>query len=653
MTPRAADTPSLIDWFTGILDSLTEYGPELEYIRREPSFVLAELRYTVHLTETRLAIETYVTLCLDGNLWRPTVKDIESLIFFYRFRYGTLGISFFSNVRPDETLASYLHEAQVQFVYVQGMAELRPEVVRGYEALLTNSLRLHTFAKGLRDLQIDRERIIHDDTDITLRAYYQILALLATHENEFLYGVTNRTGLSYSTTNVRWSFLDGHAIYSHPAGESFVDCYLSKRGYLDEALDTASRSYQTLLHLEARPETRSTQHLLIETAFQFIQYYVAWLSSAIAEFDQTKLRSHIDALRQLEHIRVVSGALDSMEPLDQITCLQLLGLFEATGAVGDIVRALPRCNRRVQEECLRTLARLKGPSEISAIEDYLFSGAESIQNAALMLVGAIGGQQSASALVRGAKERGLLPSPVFLEALGKTRSVIALEYVLQLATDSTVGIETFLAAERLSNEIDPQELKGLVSNPEDRSRWLDRCEQLHQSQEARARECSLNILSGLGLFEGMHSVVMLGLRDNRIRVRIAAIEAAASLGGVPAVSLIEESVREKPDNYEVAMMAEFLASATQHGKTEEHTLTTSDFSIESAAIKALSRLQGQDATSAMARIQASTGHSNRFRQTTSPVRVDDAARRSIATKALRELQVYVAPRGMTLWVGAS
>ena len=309
-------------------------------------------------------------------------------------------------------------------------------------------------------------------------------------------GSEQRWVIGHDTTGKISAFAGTYAVKRYPIENKWIDCYIPDQKYLALTMNRASEAYQTLLHLETAVEYESTYSLLKTLSLQLIRYFGSWLSGQQTKFELSTIISILDALKEEQHISLLSHQLVDLEPLEQIELLHHLSLFGAIGATQDILALLPQSTWKVQEACLQALEQLKTCHNPTEIHGYLFSPRESVRNAALKLISRMGGEAVTKFLIQLHESSQIQISESFIEAVGNTRTFQALTFLIRILLNNKDLLPNVLSALEDLDYVPPSELQRYQDQEIDQIRLLSLCEQLlvlqsHLACEMTSRAHSL------------------------------------------------------------------------------------------------------------------------------------------------------------------
>lgn len=610
---------TMIEWLSSALDSVASESISLDIVHRSDDLLLAVLVSPRLISDRSVAIRKYVVLGIDKHGGQISVNDVVQDFYDYYNQFGVIELLLISDGKPDEDVRNLLRELQIRFVKLQGDSHTAPtpKVLLSFMRILWGDLFVEEHIRALENVKPEPTKIVRGkNAENLLWEIYKLIISLSFAEQELLTNSEHRWNFGRGTDGKVSSFAGSYAVQRRPVGDQWIDCYMPDRSYIALAMNRASTAYQTLMHIEVPPDYAATHSLLRDVSFQFVRYFASWLSGRLTGFELRHILSGLNELKEARHIRLLSRQIGVLEPLEQIESLKLLSRFGAVGATQDIIELLPQCTWKVQEACLQALERLETCHDPTEVQDYLFSRRESVQNAALRLIGRMGGVAATRFLVQLKDQNRINLSESLIEAIENTRTPMALGFLLRLLDDNKDYVPRVLTAiEECLDHVPAYELKRYQDQKIDQSWQISVCERLLKKADEQSHRIALRLVGTLKLCGGL-PLVARALESESIRTRLSAIEAAANFPDDETVRLIVHSVERKPDDYENKKFIEYMTAMIerQRGGASDNLRSADDLSLDNTAVRALRQIGTPYALEHAARIiESSPGYLPRLK----------------------------------------
>jgi len=409
------------------------------------------------------------------------------------------------------------------------------------------------------------------------------------------------------------------------------------------------------LQIDPPPGSEGAVTLLRKLSHELIQYYAAWLSGGQSEFNTKPLLAKSDEFKDGPYVRLLSGQLAGMDPNSQIELLDLLAEFGAAGATEDILALLHENPvAKVQEACLETLRRLGTCRDIEPFREFLTSRRQVVQDAAARLVGEIGGEAAAELLINLEARRLLRRSPALVEAMARTKAPTSLAWLLQLIDEGgELSRKACIVVAECLREIPIAEWQADPAwsiGPD----WLaSLCERLAGRDDPWPRLLALRLVDAFALRQAF-PVVQHALEGGSIRIRIAAIEAAARFRDDTVADLIARCAAQKPEDYESARLVELMMAITESRQRDGPKVgprSRADLDLERVALRALRAIGTPHALKLAAGIKPSASEAVMETEGTEPGNADESTDLlAEARRAAREITIYSLPKGIRVWL---
>jgi hypothetical protein len=584
----------LIQW---TFDALRLIGSEevAVQVRRPAENVLeGSLSSVLNIDDTRQGVRKFVVLALDKPGEAVDYSDVERFCLEYSSQVGVLEAFLLSNGEPNESARSLLAEHRVTFVAITGTDEYRPptaETVAPVSQLLLGARSVNNIMARLEEIAGLAATAEHaqSDEDLLHSAYLTLLALYHSEVELFAEGRAGRTTASISQSGAESAMVGDYAVQSYPLNGRRRSVFLPDLSDLNRALSLAVTAYDLSLRLERAGNHEPLAQMVGRISRQFLSYYLSWIDGRCHDLPHTILRDELDRFVGAPHISILSSHLDDFTPPEQIGFLSLLRGLRARAATDDLLHALDSMAPKVQELCLQTLADLGTVDDVRRIEPFILSRRESLRDAALRLIGNMGGDSAADYLIQLINTQRVPLSESVLKAIASTRSVLALGSLVQFgAGRKETELPVLDAVESCLDALDRDVLRRVGARYVSREVLERYVAFLFDAETDSAKRLALKLIATFQLAGGLDYVER-ALVDESLVTRLNAIRVVPLFPADRLVEAMAESLADLPEDYENRKLRAWLsASMSRPGKGSADRIdSVADLDLRAAVMAAL------------------------------------------------------------------
>ncbi|MDG6105050.1 HEAT repeat domain-containing protein [Dactylosporangium aurantiacum] len=601
--------PAFLVWLSDALRLMRseELSP---HIRRHTGVLLeASLSSVLVVDGTRTAVRRSVLLAIDVNAGAERVAEVERFCLEHSSQFGVLVSFLISNGPPDARTQQILARHRVLHVTVaDGDADTppTPESIGNLRQLLLGAVPVGNVLRQLEQLEAGAETADGDDGERLLEAAYLTLLSLYHAEWEFLGdGARRHRTVGIAGTGVHSAIVEGYAVQSYPSGGGSRHVYLPSLDGLERGLSLAATAYDLALRLERGGVRGPTAEAVSRVSRLFLSYYLSWLDGRGHVLDGDGLRREREAFVGAPHISLVSAGLPDRPPVEQLTFLDLLEGVRAREATQDLLDGIEAMVPKVQQRCLEALARFGTLEDIRPLEPFILSPRESLRDAALAVIGRMGGDAAAATLSELLNAELVPMSVAFLDAVASTRSPLALRNLIIFgAGRGQAEPPVFGAIESCLDGLGVDGVRGagpgLVP-----AGVLERY--VAFLLDAGATRLALKLI---GAFElaACFCHVERALRDESLVTRVNAIRVVPLVPSDRLVQAMVDALAHPPDDYEQRKLLEWMTSnlhANQHRAERAGRITgVADLDLRTAVMAALTKVDTDLARTLLAGLAA-------------------------------------------------
>ncbi|MFF4896271.1 HEAT repeat domain-containing protein [Streptomyces sp. NPDC001068] len=561
---------SFVEWLEETLRLIGSDRVSVHVRRRTESLLEASVSSVLSIDGGRQGVRRAVILAIDEGAGGAAV---ERFCLEHSSQIGVVEAFLLSNGPPDEPTGRVLARYRVRSVVIAGGAGFTMPTAGttgNFEKLLLGRARVAEISGRLERIRQalpateageGAEGLLHSAYSTLLALYFTELGILAEDRE-------SRLVVHASQSGVEAAMSGGYAVESWTAGESGRSVYLPDPSSLDHGLSLAVGAHQAALSALRAGHDGPLAQLVGRVSGEFVSYYLAWMDGRCHELPLDRLRAELAGFVGAPHISVLSARLPELMPSEQIPVLTLLGRLDARDATGDLVAALDSMVPKVQETCLRTLGDLGTLDDLSVLTPFLLSRRESLRDAAVAVIGRSGGDGAARYLIELLNADRVPLSESTLNAIGSTRSVLALGSLIRFgAGRGQVEPPLLDAVERCLASLDTAVLRrdGPRYVPADVLEGYVAF--LFATGEDPPRRLALKLIAAFDLAAGV-AYVEQALLDESLVTRLHAIRAVALLSGDRLVRAMTDSVASLPEDYRSRQLLAWLTAnirVGQHG----------------------------------------------------------------------------------------
>ncbi|GFJ77991.1 hypothetical protein Phou_021710 [Phytohabitans houttuyneae] len=621
------------------------------HIRRQSETVLeASLASALRIDEARQGVREFMLLAVDKGGGPVEHSDVERFCLEHSSRVGVLGSFLLSTGTPDERAREALANSPVVFVSVAGHeenTEPTPESVANFSQLLLGAVSVNSAVKRLAELERGATADAAASTEDPLHSAYLALLVLYHSELEFLAdGRGGRSTVAVSGSGVETAMSAGYALQIHPRDGRQERVFLPSAAEIERGISLAGTAYELSLRAERTGGDEPLARMLSHVSRQFISYYLAWADGRRHELPFAELREQFEAFVGEPHISILTGQLADFRPPQQVTFLEMLRHLRARAATADLLDALDSMVPKVQEVCLKTLADFGTLDDLAPLEPFLRSRRESLRDAALDVIGKLGGDAAALHLIQLLNTDTVPLTESVLQAIARTRSVLGLGALIDFGSGRReVELPVLKAVESCLDAVDVDAVRGDGARylaPEVLERYVAL---LFDADTDPAKRLALKLAAAYQLPAGVEYIEK-ALADESLVTRLRAIQVVPLVASDRLVQAMTDSLASLPEDYETQKLVTWMTTnlGVRHGRDGPagELGATSDLDLHRAVATSLSKVDSDLARARLEELPAAVPDDES----------GDAEQHDWQSVPLMN-SVFACPNGLTIWVAHS
>jgi HEAT repeat protein len=629
----------------------------LHFRRRSDAVLEASVCSLLAIDETRQGVRRSVLLAIDVAGGADQLAEVERFCLEHSTQVGVLSSFLLTNGTPDtngapdanDTPDARMNEVLARHRVVRvtvaegdGYVAPTPDTVLHLSELLLGAMAVGNVRRRLEQVEANAGAAPDGDAEDLLHGGYLALLSLYRAESEFLGDSARpRSTVAVTSSGIGTAMAAGYAVQTSPLDGRQMSVFLPGLTELERGLSLAATAYSLALRLERAGFGGPTAEAVGRLSRLFLSYYLSWLDGRRHTLARDRLHQEYEAFIGAPHISLISAGLADLPPVDQMTFLNLLRGLRARAATQDLLDGIDAMVPKAQAMCLEALAEFGTLDDIEPLEPYVMSPRESIREAALKVIGRMGGDAAAAALVQLYNMQIVPLSVVLLDAIASTRSLLALRNLIVFgASRKEAEPPLFAAVESCLDSVGVEAVRGAEQLvPADvLERYVDFL------LDAGATRLALKLI---GVFESGVEHIERALRDESLVTRVYAIRVVPLVPSDRLVQAMVDALADLPDDYAWRKLRDWMN--TNMGAHQGHDGPAgrigrlADLDLRSAVMDALAQIDTDLARTRLAELAADA-----------PETGDETADENEDKVGWRNTplvnSVFRCPGGLTIWV---